>query len=163
VHIILYHTHALRATLHVHTHTAMSTHLIPRKEVGRPTPAHLKEVGARTDNWDPGWGIPEVKPQKRKFRLAAGSSASRWAIVDHFNRLIPPHKRYLGHSRRTLFIVVGVLFLCLLALIIGLAVGLKGGSKYVLRLATHCLTLIHNAAEFRISHCLEAPKHTQAT
>jgi len=129
VHIILYHTHALRATLHVHTHTAMSTHLIPRKEVGRPTPAHLKEVGARTDNWDPGWGIPEVKPQKRKFRLAAGSSASRWAIVDHFNRLIPPHKRYLGHSRRTLFIVVGVLFLCLLALIIGLAVGLKGGSK----------------------------------
>jgi hypothetical protein len=43
--------------------------------------------------------------------------------------VLPPHRRYLGRSRRTLLIIVLVAFLCLLALIIGLAVGLGGGSK----------------------------------
>ncbi|KAF2637876.1 hypothetical protein P280DRAFT_385472, partial [Massarina eburnea CBS 473.64] len=52
-----------------------------------------------------------------------------WAISARFDRVLPPHKRYLGRSRRTLLIPVGVIFLLLLGLIIGLAVGLSSKSK----------------------------------
>ncbi|KAF2847093.1 hypothetical protein T440DRAFT_457325 [Plenodomus tracheiphilus IPT5] len=107
----------------------MSAHLIPRKEVGQPSPAHLKEVEARNTTSDAGWDIPEDTQHKRSTGFGAKTGASRWALVNHFDRILPPHKRYFGRSRRTLLIAIGVIFLCLLALIIGLAVGLKGGSK----------------------------------
>lgn len=58
-----------------------------------------------------------------------GASAAGWAFSDRLDRMLPPHRRYFGRSRRTLLIVVLVIFLCLLALIIGLAVGLTKGSK----------------------------------
>lgn len=68
-----------------------------------------------------------------------GSAFSR--RLDNF---LPPHKRYINNriSRRTLLIVVGVSFICLLALIVGLAVGLSGKSRYVTcaesRVLYHC-------------------------
>lgn len=121
----------------------MSGHQIPRKEVGQPSPAHLKEVEARTDNWNSGWDLPEENPQKRNSKFGAGTGVSRLAIADRFNRILPPYKRYFGRSRRTLLVLIGVILLCLLALIIGLAVGLKGGSKYVWEHVAICyLTLI---------------------
>lgn len=110
----------------------MSTFTIPRKEIGvsEPAPAHLKEVqtGKSVDST---WDSPEEGQGKRKRGfLGAGSGAGvGWALSDRFNRILPPHKRYFGRSRRTVLIIIGVAFLCLLALIIGLAVGLGGGSK----------------------------------
>jgi hypothetical protein len=107
----------------------MSAFTIPRKEVGPPTQAHLKEMDtARVveTNWD----MPEEGHGKKKFG-GAGLGAT-WALSDRFDRILPPHKKYLGRSRRTLLIVIFVGFLCLLALIIGLAVGLNGSKKYML-------------------------------
>ncbi|KAF2196689.1 hypothetical protein GQ43DRAFT_354729, partial [Delitschia confertaspora ATCC 74209] len=47
-----------------------------------------------------------------------------------FDRLFPPHRRYLRHSRRTFLTGVFVIFLLLMGLIIGLAVGLTRKSKH---------------------------------
>lgn len=109
----------------------MSTFTIPRKEIGEPSPAHLKEV-TTSRSFESTWDVdvPEEaqREKKRKF-LGAGTGASGWALSDRFDRMLPPHRRYFGRSRRTLLIIILVAFLCLLALIIGLAVGLSGGSK----------------------------------
>jgi hypothetical protein len=107
----------------------MTTFTIPRKEIGEPSPAHLKEV-TTSRSVESTWDAPEEaqREKKRKF-LGAGTGATAWALSDRFDRVLPPHKRYFGRSRRTLLIVILVAFLCLLALIIGLAVGLSGGSK----------------------------------
>src|SRR5690349_16340595 len=104
---------------------------IPRKEIGEPAPAHLKEIGepapahlkeveTRNTASDAGWDIPEDGQRRRKLRLG-GASATGWALSDRFGRLLPPHKRYFGRSRRSLLIAILALFFLLLALIIGLA------------------------------------------
>lgn len=54
-------------------------------------------------------------------------------LKDRFNTAIPPHRRYLGLKRRWFLLAVLSVFLALLALIIGLAVGLTthgGSSRY---------------------------------
>ena len=107
---------------------------IPKKEIGEPAPAHLKDVDTTNTTSDSGWEIPE-EGQKRRKRHLGGKSAVGWALSDRFDRMLPPHRRYLGRSRRTLLIIILVLLLCILALIIGLAVGLSRRSKY----ASHLL------------------------
>ncbi|KAF2013047.1 hypothetical protein BU24DRAFT_425610 [Aaosphaeria arxii CBS 175.79] len=99
----------------------MATYEEPQK----PLPAFKKE----TDVDDaPNWDIPEEGAvRQRRFRI--GGAATGWAISDRFDRILPPHKRYLGRSRRTLLIGIGVVFLLLLGLIIGLAVGLSKKSS----------------------------------
>lgn len=111
--------------------------MIPRKEIARkevpqrtveePSTAHLKEIG--TSNTATTWDVPDEGQKKRKrLHLGAGAGAGAgagWALSDCFDRILPPHKRYLGRSRRTFLIALLVAFLCLLALIIGLAVGLS--------------------------------------
>lgn len=54
-------------------------------------------------------------------------------LCHHFNNYLPPQRRYLKGriSRRTLLIMIAITFISLLALIIGLAVGLPNGSQYV--------------------------------
>lgn len=109
--------------------------MIPRKEIARkevpqraveePPPAQLKEFGTSytTTTWD----APEETQKKRRgalFGAGAGPGAG-WALSDCFDRILPPHKRYLGRSRRTFLIALLVALICLLALIIGLAVGLS--------------------------------------
>lgn len=107
----------------------MSTFTIPRKEIGEPSPAHLKEVDTHRSA-ESTWDIPEEGQNKKKRNIfGAGTGATGWALKDRFDRVLPPHRKYLGRSRRTLLIAILVAFLCLLALIIGLAVGLSGGSK----------------------------------
>lgn len=114
----------------------MSTPMIPRKEIARkelpghvveepPPPAYLKTPGPNgtATAWD---GPEEGQGKRRRLALGAGTG---WAISDRIDRILPPHKRYLGRSRRALLIVIGVAVLCLLALIIGLAVGLSNKSK----------------------------------
>lgn len=74
------------------------------------------------------WEVPEEGTSRRQhFRL--GGTATGWAIADRFDRILPPHRRYLGRSRRTFLIAILVAFLLLLALVIGLAVGLSKKSK----------------------------------
>ncbi|CAI9635928.1 unnamed protein product [Alternaria burnsii] len=55
-----------------------------------------------------------------------GSTLSR-----HFNNFLPPHQRYFNNyiNRRTLLIMIGITFVSVLALIIGLAAGLSIGSN----------------------------------
>lgn len=93
---------------------------LPASEVEEPQLAHLKETGA---NDTTAWEAPGDAKNNRKGRfLGAGAG---WALSDRLDRILPPHKRYLGRSRRTLLIAILVAFLCLLALVIGLAVGLS--------------------------------------
>ncbi|KAF2188661.1 hypothetical protein K469DRAFT_703264 [Zopfia rhizophila CBS 207.26] len=88
-----------------------------------PPPTHTNNPSA------PDWEVPKEGAQKR-FRFHIGGAATRWAISDRFDRFLPPHKRYLGRSRRTLLIAIAVLFVLLLGLIIGLAVGLTRKSEH---------------------------------
>ena len=44
---------------------------------------------------------------------------------DKFNTILPPHRRYIGMSRKVFLWVLLAVLLVLLALIIGLAVGLN--------------------------------------
>lgn len=72
--------------------------------------------------------------QQRAVRggvLAGGALGS--AISRRLDNFLPPHKRYLNNriSRRTLLIIILAAFLSLLALIVGLAVGLSGKYRYV--------------------------------
>jgi hypothetical protein len=107
----------------------MSTYTIPRKEIAQPSPAHLKEVET-VKSVESGWNtLGEGQSKKKHNILGVGTGATGWALSDRFDRILPPHRRYFGRSRRTLLIIILVAFLCLLALIIGLAVGLSGGSK----------------------------------
>lgn len=75
----------------------------------------------------------------RHYAIGAGFLANTQAgnfgsaISRHFNNILPPHKRYFNNriSRRTLLIIIGVICICLLALIIGLAAGLSHHPEYV--------------------------------
>lgn len=90
-----------------------------------PLPAHTNGTNA------PDWEVPEEGSTKRT-RWRFGGAATGWTISDRFDRIVPPHKRYFGRSRRTLLIAICIIFLLLLGLIIGLAVGLTKKSKYAL-------------------------------
>jgi hypothetical protein len=48
---------------------------------------------------------------------------------EKFDRIVPPNRKYLGKSRKTLLITLAVIFLLLFGLIVGLAVGLTFGKK----------------------------------
>ena len=52
-----------------------------------------------------------------------------------FDRVMPGHRRYFGFSRKTACIAVLVGLLILLALILGLAIGLSRKSRYAPTLA----------------------------
>ncbi|KAH7072523.1 RlpA-like double-psi beta-barrel-protein domain-containing protein-containing protein [Paraphoma chrysanthemicola] len=107
----------------------MSAFTIPRKEIGEPSPAHLKEVDTARST-DSGWEATETGQSKRRhIHMGMGASTAGWAFSDRFDRILPPHRRYFGRSRRTLLIAILITFLCLLALIIGLAVGLSAKKK----------------------------------
>lgn len=98
---------------------------LPTREVEEPPSAHLKEIGS--NGTAATWEVPEAAPKKRgHFGLGAGAG---WTLTDRIDRILPPHKKYFGRSRRTLLIAILVAFLCLLALIIGLAVGLSKKSR----------------------------------
>lgn len=58
---------------------------------------------------------------------AGRSSHFKASVQTHFDRLLPPHKRYLGRTRRVflLYIVLPVILLLVLALGLGLGLGLR--------------------------------------
>ena len=140
----------------------MNAPAIPRKAVAEPSPVYMKEIDSHVTNSDSGWEIPEAGHAKRSHHVGRGSAA-RWAISDRLDRILPPHKRYFGRSRRTLFIAILALFLCILALIIGLAVGLSHGSKkYHFLSISSSLTLTHGPG-LKTFPCPLAPKRILVT
>ena len=125
---------------------------------------HLKEVDTAR-SVDSGWEIPEVgQGKRRRNRMGAGygTGATRWALSDRFDRMLPPHKRYFGRSRSTLLIIILVALLCLLGLIIGLAVGLSGSKKYGMIPFSEC-TRLQIEGDHRTYHCQGAPRSSPAT
>lgn len=101
----------------------MATYDSPKE----PLPAITKENKAEAP-LAPDWEVPE-EGTSRKQHFRVGGAATGWAIADRIDRILPPHRRYLGRSRRTLLIGILVVFLLLLGLIIGLAVGLSKKSS----------------------------------
>ena len=93
---------------HLQQHSAMASHTqsqsVADKEIEVPEWEHTDNTGA---NHPPG----------RNFQQNLDSA-------------MPPHKKYLGMRRKVFLIVLVAAILALLALIIGLAVGLTRDSKY---------------------------------
>lgn len=88
-----------------------------------------KEQGAVGEFNLPEWETT-ARHRGEKQQTAAGESFKARAL-GHFNRVMPPHRRYCGLSRNTACIVFLAIFLALLILIIGLAAGLSHRSKYI--------------------------------
>ena len=57
--------------------------------------------------------------------IAKTRTSTRTGFSTKFNAVVPPHRRYLGMSRKIFLYVLLAVILALLALIIGLAVGLS--------------------------------------
>ncbi|KAF2748795.1 hypothetical protein M011DRAFT_466567 [Sporormia fimetaria CBS 119925] len=94
----------------------------PKMEAPKePLPAHTTSPNASD------WELPQEGTSKPTRRWL-GTTALGWTIADRFDRVLPPHKRYLGRSRRTFVIALVALLLILLALVVGLAVGLTNKS-----------------------------------
>ncbi|KAK6419192.1 hypothetical protein LTR95_017093 [Oleoguttula sp. CCFEE 5521] len=89
---------------------------LPTKETQLPEWEH-ENGGAQTQ---------AAAPAKRGLRRVGGGGAGVSAKLD---RVLPPHRRYLGMSRKVFLIVLLAVMLALLALIIGLAAGLSHKSK----------------------------------
>ena len=58
------------------------------------------------------------------------TSSSRFQLRPLLDRHMPPHKRYLGLRRRLFLLVLACIIIALLALIVGLAVGLTLRNKW---------------------------------
>lgn len=78
--------------------------------------------------------LPEWETTARhhgKTRVPAGHKLRvKERVFLLFDNVIPPHKKYLGFTRRVGCIAVLVGLLILLALILGLAIGLSRKSRY---------------------------------
>ena len=79
--------------------------------------------------------VPEWEHEATAKHDAANSStvaASGYVRPTYQSKLdamLPPHKRYLGVQRRTFLIILAAVSISLLALIIGLSVGLSKRNK----------------------------------
>lgn len=87
------------------------------------------------ENGSAGIQVPEWEHKAISHRNATPAEASRstkqTALRYRFDAVLPPYKRHLGMKRRTFLIVLSVIVLALLALVIGLSVGLtKDNSTY---------------------------------
>lgn len=88
-----------------------------------------KKPGQVSESNLPEW---ETTARHRRGKEALGV---HYGIKDRamgaFDRYVPAHRKYCGLSRKTACIVLLVLVIAILALIIGLAVGLSKNSRYV--------------------------------
>lgn len=67
-------------------------------------------------------GAPYATP----VYVAAATAASRPGLKERFDGIMPPHRRYMGRSRRTVLLgVLGLVALLILVLGLGLGLGLK--------------------------------------
>ena len=82
-----------------------------------------------------GFSLPEWETTSRhrgekQSRLPATTDFKAKALTQ-FDRVLPPHRRYLGLSRNLVCIIFLVIVVVILALIIGLAAGLSHHNRYV--------------------------------
>src|SRR5580700_2048970 len=66
-----------------------------------------------------------ANPPKERESIAPEPALPQSKPWGRFDALLSPHRRYLGRSRRTFLLIILAIFLCLLALILGLAIGLS--------------------------------------
>lgn len=80
----------------------------------------------------PEWEHIAAQEASKDIGGAGAAKRPQWSAKGAFDKAVPPHKKYVGLSRRMfLWVVLGV-FLVLLVLIISLAVSLPGrGGGYV--------------------------------
>ena len=76
----------------------------------------------------PEWDNAAVANQGHGNAVTAGGPANT-RLRSKLDAILPPHRRYLGLSRRVFFWALVAATLALLALIIGLAAGLTAHSK----------------------------------
>lgn len=83
-----------------------------------------------------GWEISAQRASPQTRSTASRPRTGRFAAFhEKFDRAVPPNQKYLGRSRRTFLIVIGVILFVLIGLVIGLAVGLTIGRKgYMMKL-----------------------------
>lgn len=90
-------------------------------------PSSADEKALEVEAAAPYAGAPYTAPTS-----APMAGAPRAGLMERFDNIMPPHRRYMGRSRRT--ILFGVLGLVVLIFVLGLGLGLglkKGGSSYV--------------------------------
>ena len=78
----------------------------------------------------PEWETTARHRGEKHAQTGQGSHVKEQAFTV-FDRLMPGHRKYFGFSRKITCIVILLTFLTLLALILGLAIGLSKKSRYV--------------------------------
>jgi hypothetical protein len=76
--------------------------------------------------------VPEWEHAAAATNNGTATRAPGTTLTQKFDSAMPPHKKYLGMRRKVFLLVLLAAFLALLALIIGLAVGLTQRSRYEL-------------------------------
>lgn len=79
--------------------------------------------------------IESGAPYTAPTYVATGTTAPKPGLKERFDGIMPPNRRYLGRSRRTVLLgALGLLALLILALGLGLGLGLKkkGGDSFVI-------------------------------
>ena len=77
----------------------------------------------------PEWDTTSRRRGKKQVQNGQSSSVKERAFIV-FDRVMPKYRKYLGFSRKIACITIIVVFLILLALILGLAIGLGRKSRY---------------------------------
>lgn len=115
-----------------------------------------------------GWETPNPYRGKVPSHGRKGAAIKeRWNSISvimsrRLNRVMPPQRKYCGCSRRLSLIFCTVVFVVILALAIGLGVGLTRGSEYVLlRVFLIPNAKTSQAAKTFLSH--QTPKPSKAT
>lgn len=91
--------------------------------VQEPPPVHPKRF--KIFGWESAAHRP-IPPPYSETTVYAGAKPT---IAQRLDRVLPPHKQYLGIRRKLCLIVLAVLLVLLLALTVGLAVGLSSSSS----------------------------------
>lgn len=73
--------------------------------------------------------VPEWEHTNVSTSADPATQSTKPSLKERFNTAMPPHKKYLGMKRNIFLLAILAAFLALLALIIGLAVGLTQKSK----------------------------------
>lgn len=81
-----------------------------------------------------GYNLPEWETTARhrgEKQLPVTTEGFKGRALGYFDHVMPPHRRYLGLSRRMACIIVLVIVVAILILIIGLAAGLSHRARFV--------------------------------
>jgi hypothetical protein len=92
-------------------------------EIQQPPSAHSKNFKVF------GWELSAHRPAPHPYSDTPVDASAKPTMAQRLDRVLPPHKKYLGMRRKLFLIVLAVILVIVLALIIGLSVGLSKGSS----------------------------------